>query len=131
MQDLTPVVDDDEKAVQNTKRERWDGEEIHRRNGLAMVPEEGQPSLHRIWTSRGSPDQMDYFQFADDVPGILQAEGTSQDRVVLHGLAIQKFDQFRDDLILRFFNEPVAGIANDHTFDIRRNKPALLNEKVA
>jgi hypothetical protein len=26
MQDLPPVVADDEKAVQNTKRERWDGE---------------------------------------------------------------------------------------------------------
>jgi hypothetical protein len=29
MQDLPPVVADDEKAVQNTKGERWDGEEIH------------------------------------------------------------------------------------------------------
>ena len=45
MQDLTPVVADDEKAIQNTKRERWDGEEIHRRNGLAMVSEERQPSV--------------------------------------------------------------------------------------
>ena len=45
MQDLPPVVADDEKSVQNTKRERWDGEEIHRRNGLAMVSEERQPSL--------------------------------------------------------------------------------------
>jgi hypothetical protein len=56
MQDLTPVVADDEKAVQNTKRESWDGEEIHCRNGLAMVSEERQPSLHRVWISRGSPD---------------------------------------------------------------------------
>ena len=45
MQDLPPVVADDEKAVQNTKRERWDGEEIHCSNGLAMVSEERQPSL--------------------------------------------------------------------------------------
>src|SRR5436853_6722909 len=56
MQDLTPVVADDEKAVQNTKSERWDGEKVHRSNGLAMVSEERQPSLHRIWISRGSPD---------------------------------------------------------------------------
>jgi hypothetical protein len=28
MQDLTAAVADDEKAVKNTKRERWDGEEI-------------------------------------------------------------------------------------------------------
>jgi len=41
---------------QNTKRERWDGEEIHRRNGLAMVSEERQPSLHGIGISRSSPD---------------------------------------------------------------------------
>jgi hypothetical protein len=33
--DLPPIVADDEKAVQNTKRERWDGEAIHCRNGLA------------------------------------------------------------------------------------------------
>src|SRR5215469_10970835 len=43
MQDLPPVVADDEKAVQNTERERWDGEEVYRRNGLAMVSEERQP----------------------------------------------------------------------------------------
>ena len=56
MQDLAPVVADDEKAVQNTKRERWDGEKVHRRNGLAMVSEERQPLLDGIWISRGSPD---------------------------------------------------------------------------
>ena len=56
MQDLTPVMADDEKAVQNTKRERWDGEKVHRRNGLAVVPEERQPLLHEIWISRDSPD---------------------------------------------------------------------------
>src|SRR5580704_630081 len=56
MQDLTPVVVDDEKAVQNTKSESWDGEEVHRSNGLPMVSEERQPSLHRVWISRGPPD---------------------------------------------------------------------------
>jgi hypothetical protein len=56
MQDLPPVVADDEKAVQNTKRERWDGEEIHCSNDLAMVSEECQPSLHGIWISRSSAD---------------------------------------------------------------------------
>jgi hypothetical protein len=56
MQDLTPVVADDEKAVQHTKRERWDGEKVHRHNGLAMVFEERQPWLDGIWISRGSPD---------------------------------------------------------------------------
>ena len=56
MQDLPPVVADDEKAVQNTKRERWDSEEIHCSNGLAMVSEERQPALHGIGISRSSPD---------------------------------------------------------------------------
>jgi len=56
MQDLPPVVTDDEKAAQNTKRERWDGEEIHGSNGFAMVSEERQPSLHGIGISRSSPD---------------------------------------------------------------------------
>jgi hypothetical protein len=44
------------KAVKNTKRERWDSEEIHRRNGLAMVSEERQPPFHGIWISRSLPD---------------------------------------------------------------------------
>jgi hypothetical protein len=46
----------DEKAVQNTKRERWDGEQVHRCNGFAMVSEERQPLLDGIWISQGSPD---------------------------------------------------------------------------
>ena len=29
----------------------WDGEEIHRSNGLAMVSEERQPALRGIWIS--------------------------------------------------------------------------------
>src|SRR5260370_3970340 len=65
MQDLPPVVADDEKAVQNTKRERWDGEEIHCSNGLAMVSEERQPSLHGIWISRSSPDPSRDTPFRD------------------------------------------------------------------
>jgi hypothetical protein len=47
---------DDEKAVQNTEGECWDGEEIHRSNGLTMVSEKRQPSLHRVWIPRGSPN---------------------------------------------------------------------------
>jgi hypothetical protein len=55
LQDLTPVVADDEKTAQRTKRERWDGEEVHRSDGLAMVSEERQPALHGIRISRSSP----------------------------------------------------------------------------
>ena len=56
VQDLTPVVADNEKAIQNTKGERWDGKEVHCSNGLAMVPEERQPSLRGIWLSGRSPN---------------------------------------------------------------------------
>jgi hypothetical protein len=37
-------VADYEKAIQNAKRERWDGKEVHRSNGLTMIPEKRQPS---------------------------------------------------------------------------------------
>jgi hypothetical protein len=56
VQDLTPVVADNEKAIQNTKGERWDGKEVHRSNGFPMIPEERQPSLCRIWISRSAPN---------------------------------------------------------------------------
>jgi hypothetical protein len=56
VQDLTPVVADDEKAIENTKPECMDCEEVHRSNCLAMIPEERQPSLREIWTSWGSPN---------------------------------------------------------------------------
>ena len=47
VQDLTPVVADQEKAIQNTKRERRDCEEVHRSNCLAMIPEERQAIASR------------------------------------------------------------------------------------
>src|SRR5882724_7715950 len=56
VQDLTPVVADDKKAIQSSKGERWDGKEVHCSDGLAMIPEERQPSLRGVWISRGSPD---------------------------------------------------------------------------
>src|ERR1700746_966472 len=65
VQDLTPVVADDEKTIQKTERERWDGEEVHCRNGLTMVSEEGQPLLHRIWISRCLPDPSRDTPFRD------------------------------------------------------------------
>ena len=65
VQDLTSVVADDEKAVENAKRERRDGEEVHRRNGLAMVPEKRQPSLHRMWIFPSSTDPSRDTPFRD------------------------------------------------------------------
>src|ERR1035441_6323711 len=37
-QNLSPVVADDEETVQDSKGERWDREEVHGCNGLAVVP---------------------------------------------------------------------------------------------
>ncbi len=37
-------------------RRRWDGKEVDCSNGLAMIPEERQPSLRGIWISRKSPN---------------------------------------------------------------------------
>jgi len=41
VKDLTPVVADDEKTVQNTKRERWHGEEVHGGYRFPMVSKKG------------------------------------------------------------------------------------------
>jgi hypothetical protein len=35
-------------------------------------------------------------------------------------LAVEKLDEFRDDLIRRFFHQPVPGFTNDHAFNICR-----------
>jgi len=42
MQDLTHIVADNEKAIQNTKGERWDGKDRARQN-----LEEGEPKMRR------------------------------------------------------------------------------------
>jgi hypothetical protein len=65
VQNLTSVVRDDEKAVQNARPERRDGEEVHRRDGLAMVSEERQPLLPRMWISGGSSDPSRNTPFRD------------------------------------------------------------------
>lgn len=49
----------------------------------------------------------------------------------LCSLAIEEFDEFRDDLIRCFFHEPVPGMTDDDAFNIRRHKPALLDQEIA
>jgi hypothetical protein len=51
-ENLAPLVPDDEKTVQHTKGERRDGEEVHGSDGVAVIPQECQPTLGRIWSSR-------------------------------------------------------------------------------
>jgi hypothetical protein len=72
VQDLTTVVPDDKKAIQNSKGERWDGKKVPRSNGLAMIPEERQPSLRRIWIFRGSPNPSRDTPFREVEPKLEQ-----------------------------------------------------------
>ena len=45
---------DDEEAIQDSERDRGRGEEIHRRNGFAVVAQERQPAFTQN-RSLGSP----------------------------------------------------------------------------
>ena len=45
-------------------------------------------------------------------------------------LAGEKIYEFRDDLVRRFFHEPVPRTTYDHAFNIFRHKPALLNQEI-
>ena len=47
-QNFPTTVADHEKAVQDSEGKRRHGEEIHRRNGLAVVPQKRQPALTQI-----------------------------------------------------------------------------------
>ena len=46
-------------------------------------------------------------------------------------LATEEVDEFRDDLIRRFFHQPVPRMTDDDAFNIRRHKPALLDQEIA
>ena len=48
MQDSPPLVLDDEKAVQDLKRQGGHGEEVHRHNGFSMIGQEGPPAFAGI-----------------------------------------------------------------------------------
>ncbi len=52
VQDLPSIVRDHKEAVQNAEGQAWYGEEIHRRDDLAMVGQEGLPSLPRFRLAR-------------------------------------------------------------------------------
>src|SRR6202521_5285597 len=54
VQDVPPIMADDEEAVEHAERDRWHSEEIHGRNRFPMVSKEGQPALGRVRISRRS-----------------------------------------------------------------------------
>src|SRR5882762_540174 len=45
MQDAPPIMANDEETVENTERNRWNHEEIHRSNNFPMIPEECSPPI--------------------------------------------------------------------------------------
>ena len=44
-------------------------------------------------------------------------------------LAIEKFNQFRDDLVRRLFHQPMPPALDEHTLDIGRDHLALLDQE--
>ena len=52
VQNLPPVMADDEEDVQHAERQRRHGEKVHGSDGVAVIPQECQPTLGRIWSSR-------------------------------------------------------------------------------
>jgi hypothetical protein len=54
VQDAPTIVADDEEAVEHTERNRWPGEDVHRRNRFPMVSKEGEPTFGRVRISRRS-----------------------------------------------------------------------------
>ncbi len=54
VQDAPAVMANNEEAVENTESDRRDREEVHRRNRLAMILQEGQPAPRRLGISGGA-----------------------------------------------------------------------------
>src|ERR1700687_3150152 len=54
VQDVPPIMTDDEEAVEHAERNRWHSEEIHGRTRFPMVSKEGQPALGPVRISRRS-----------------------------------------------------------------------------
>ena len=48
VQNTSTIMADDEKTVQHTEGDRRHREEIHRRNGFAVISEKREPALRRI-----------------------------------------------------------------------------------
>jgi len=48
VQDAPTIVADHEEAVEKAESDRWDGEEVHRRNGFPMVAKKNEPTSCRL-----------------------------------------------------------------------------------
>ena len=68
VQDATATVLDDEEAVKQLKRDRGNGEEVKRDDGLAMVVEERKPAFCWIASAPQAPQVPTDGPFRDDEP---------------------------------------------------------------
>ena len=56
MEGLASAMFDNEETVQNSKGDCWNGEEIHGRNDLAVIAQEGSPEFPCLVGRRQAPD---------------------------------------------------------------------------
>ena len=99
-QDASPVMRNDEEAVQHTKSQRRYGEEIHCGNRFPMIAQKGRPSLCRFRTPRRSshPAQDRSFRNIEAKHDQLTVDTRSTPGSVLSNHAEDEFSQLRADL---------------------------------
>ena len=56
MEDPASTVCDDEKTIQDSEGEGWHGEEVHGRNGLAVIAQGSRPALAGVVGRRQAPE---------------------------------------------------------------------------
>ena len=54
VQNASTTMSDDKEAIEHTERNRWYGEEIHRRDGFPMISKKGEPAFGWLRVSRRS-----------------------------------------------------------------------------
>jgi hypothetical protein len=69
MKDLAPPVLDDKEAIQDSKCGSWHGEEIHCRDDLAVIAQEGSPELACL-VGRDNRNQPAHDSMAHHVSGV-------------------------------------------------------------
>src|SRR6202022_415582 len=55
--------------------------------------------------------------------------GTNSAGIATAVLAIEKFDQFRDHLVRRFFHQPMSPVFDQYALDVRSHHLALLDQE--
>lgn len=100
MQNLPPVMRNDEETVQHSKRQSRHSEEVHRGDGFPMVAEKIRPSLCRLRAPRRSahPAQDGAFRNIESEHRQLAVDAWSTPRRILGNQAEDELTQFQADL---------------------------------